>query len=209
MDSRPGPATAAPVRGRLRALVIDSPDLVHWGFRSVLRREAWVEQLFTAHDSAEALRFARRYRPHVAVIGTDLVGESAADVCKQLREHSPSTRVLLLSGDRVSEAQARALGAAGVVPKTWQARDIAGAVRSVALGRSFFTPDSAQPPDPLGARERAVLEMLAEGATNREVADRLALSPHTVKDHVSAVYKKLNARNRADAVVRAQRLGLL
>jgi DNA-binding NarL/FixJ family response regulator len=196
----PGPSD------QLRILLVDSQDLVHWGFRSVLRREPWVELLVAAHDSTRAVDLARRYRPHVAVIATDLAGESAADLCKELRRQSPATRVLLTSGERVSEQQARSVGAAGVVPKTWQARAIAGAIRAVALGRQLFSPDQT---DLLTARERVVLEMLAEGSTNREVAARLTLSPHTVKDHVSALLRKLNARNRADAVVRAQRLGLL
>jgi DNA-binding NarL/FixJ family response regulator len=190
----------------LRILLVDSQDLIHWGFRSVLRREPWVERLVTAHNSAQAISLVRRYRPHVAVVATDLAGESPTDLCKELRRQSPSTRILLTSGERVSEHQARSLGAAGVVPKTWQARAIAGALRAVALGRQLFTPDQG---DLLTARERVVLGMLAEGSTNREVADRLTLSPHTVKDHVSSLLRKLNARNRADAVVRAQRLGLL
>jgi two-component system response regulator DesR len=65
------------------------------------------------------------------------------------------------------------------------------------------------PPNLLTEREREVLGMIAGGATNREIAERLYLSPHTVKDHTSTLYKKMNARNRAEAIVRAQRLGLL
>src|SRR5947208_1228566 len=61
----------------------------------------------------------------------------------------------------------------------------------------------------LPARERQVLEMIASGSTNREIAERLFLSPHTVKDHTSALYRKIGARNRAQAILRAQRLGML
>lgn len=193
----------------VRVLLVDSHDLVHWGFRSVLSREPWVEHLATARNAAEAIALARRYRPHVAVISGDLVNEAAADVCRKVRAQSPSTRVLLTSSARVSEPQAKTVGAAGVVPKTWRAEDIAGAVRTVALGQSFFSPDLEKPSELLGPRERAVLEMIGQGATNREVARKLDISPHTVKDHVSALYRKLDARNRAEAVVRAQRLGLL
>jgi two-component system response regulator DesR len=73
----------------------------------------------------------------------------------------------------------------------------------------MFTPKASQPAPPLSERERQVLEAVAAGATNREIAERLFLSPHTVKEHTSALYRKLGARNRAEAVRRAQRVGLL
>jgi two-component system response regulator DesR len=78
---------------------------------------------------------------------------------------------------------------------------------------SMFDPDLEEPVDAgrpaLAAREQEVLELVATGATNREIASQLHLSPHTVKEHTSALYRKLEARNRADAVQRAQRLGIL
>jgi DNA-binding NarL/FixJ family response regulator len=194
---------------RFRILFVHSHDLAYHGFRALLSREPWVEQLENARTSAEALEIIRRSRAHVAVVDTDLVRESAAELCDNIRRVSPSTRVLLIAGRRMSETQARAHGAAGVVPKTWDGRDIVGATRAVALGRNLYAPESTQPAELLSRRERAVLEMLAQGATNREIAAELSLSEHTIKDHLSGVYRKLNARNRADAVVRAQHLGVL
>jgi DNA-binding NarL/FixJ family response regulator len=194
---------------RFRILLVDSYDLVHHGFRAVLTREPWVEQLKSARTSAEALRLVDRFRPHVAVIDSDLLGESAPDLCEQVRRASPDTHVLLLAGRRITESNARRLGAAGVVPKTWAGRDIIGATRSIALGKTVYAPESTQAPGLLTRRERTVLGMLARGATNREIALELSLSEHTVKDHLSAAYKKLKARNRADAIVRAQHLGAL
>ena len=88
---------------------------------------------------------------------------------------------------------------------------MARAVRMVALGMSLFEPGPS-PEDgrlTLSSREREVLEGIAGGATNREIAGALHLSPHTVKEHTSALYRKLEVRNRAEAVQRAQRLGLL
>jgi two-component system response regulator DesR len=77
------------------------------------------------------------------------------------------------------------------------------------MGMTLFPPKARQPAPLLSDREREVLEEIAAGATNREIAERLFLSPHTVKEHTSAVYRKLGARNRAEAVRRAQRIGLL
>ncbi len=79
----------------------------------------------------------------------------------------------------------------------------------VGLGMTMFPPQADQPPNLLSAREREVLALIADGSTNREIAAQLYLSPHTVKEHTSALYRKLKARNRAEAVQRAQRIGLL
>src|SRR3712207_636339 len=120
---------------RLRVLLVDDEDVVHWGFRMLLSGETWVERFHAAHTPAQAYELAQRYEPHVAMVDLMLAGESGADVCERIRELSPTTRVLLMSGvERISAQSARAVGASGFVPKGWGARDIAGAARMV--GRS-------------------------------------------------------------------------
>ena len=89
------------------------------------------------------------------------------------------------------------------------AQRIAAAVRAVGLGKTVFERHESQGALGLTDRERAVLELMASGATNPEIAEQLHLSKHTVKEHTSAVYRKLNVRNRTEAVQRGQRLGLL
>jgi DNA-binding NarL/FixJ family response regulator len=191
-------------------LVVDDHDVVHWGFRMLLRDEPWIERYLSAQSIDEAVELCRRYEPQVALVDLILGNESGAELCERLRETSPKTRVLLMSGtSRISAHSAKAVGAFGFVPKDWGAHDIAGAVRMVGLGMTVFAPDAQKPSGLLSTREREVLDLIAAGATNREIADRLFLSPHTVKDHTSALYRKVNARNRAEAILRAQRLGLL
>jgi two-component system response regulator DesR len=195
---------------RLRVLVVDDHDVVHWGFRVLLGEQPWVERCLAARTGAEALALLPMLKPDVALVDLFLVGESGADVCDSIRRASPSTRVLLISGaGRMSPAAARAAGASGFVSKDWEAREIARAVRMVGLGMTMFAPTSEQPAPLLSEREREVLDLIAAGSTNREIAERLYLSPHTVKEHTSALYRKLQARNRAEAVQRAQRIGLL
>jgi two-component system response regulator DesR len=109
----------------------------------------------------------------------------------------------------MSAAAARAAGASGFVSKDWEAHDVAMAVRMVGLGMTMFPPQADPPASLLSEREKEVLDLIAAGSTNREIAERLYLSPHTVKEHTSALYRKLSARNRAEAVQRAQRVGLL
>jgi DNA-binding NarL/FixJ family response regulator len=196
---------------RLRVLVVDDHDVVHWGFRLLLTQQQWVERCVSARTGAEALEMCKRYDPHVALVDLFLAGDSGADVCETLRREWPSTRVLLLSGaGRISASAAQAAGASGFVSKDWDAEDVVRAVRMVAKGMTVFEPQPDAPSAiPLSEREREVLDLIASGSTNREIAARLFLSPHTVKEHTSAVYRKLGVRNRAEAVKRAQHLGLL
>jgi two-component system response regulator DesR len=195
---------------KLRVLVVDDHDVVHWGFRVLLGEQPWVERCLAARTGAEALALLPTLRPDVALVDLFLAGESGADVCDSIRKASPSTRVLLISGaGRMSPAAARAAGASGFVSKDWDAREVARAVRMVGYGMTVFEPTAEQPSPMLSEREREVLDLIAAGSTNREIAEQLFLSPHTVKEHTSAVYRKLQARNRAEAVQRAQRIGLL
>ncbi|MGI8414487.1 MAG: LuxR C-terminal-related transcriptional regulator [Solirubrobacteraceae bacterium] len=195
---------------RLSVLVVDHHDVVHWGFRLMLAQQAWVERCLSAHCGAEALALASTYNPHVALVDLFIGEESGAEVCEQLRAAQPGTRVLLFSGaGEISPQAARAAGASGFAYKDWPARRIAGAVRMVGLGRTVFERHDRQGALGLSDRERAVLESMASGATNPEIAELLHLSKHTVKEHTSAVYRKLGVRNRTEAVQRAQRLGLL
>ena len=203
-------ARAATLERPLRVLLVDDHDVVHWGFRVLLGEQPWVERCLAARTGAEALALLPTLRPDVALVDLFLAGESGADVCDSIRKASPDTRVLLISGaGRMSPAAARAAGASGFVSKDWEAREVARAVRMVGYGMTVFEPTSEQPAPMLSEREREVLDLIAAGSTNREIAEQLFLSPHTVKEHTSAVYRKLQARNRAEAVQRAQRIGLL
>jgi DNA-binding NarL/FixJ family response regulator len=195
--------------GRMRVLVVDDHDVVQWGFRVLLGEQRWVEACVAASDADQAVELARKLAPDVALIDLFLGGESGAELCAQIRECSPATRVLLISGAGwISPEAARAAGASGFVHKDWSAADVARAVRMVGMGMTVFAPRSESAPASLSSREREVLSLIARGATNKEIAQRLYLSPHTVKDHTSSLYRKLNVRNRAEAVQRAERLGL-
>jgi DNA-binding NarL/FixJ family response regulator len=195
---------------RLRVLVVDDHDVVHWGFRLMLSEQPWVERCLSARTGEEAVALAVRYAPHVALVDLFIGEESGAQVCEAIRTRAPDTRVLLISGaGRISPAAARAAGAAGFVPKEWPAREIAEAVRMVGRGMTVFRELEEPPANRLSEREREVLDLIASGATNREIAERLHISPWTVKEYTGAVYRKLDVRNRTEAVQRAQRLGIL
>jgi DNA-binding NarL/FixJ family response regulator len=195
---------------RLSVLVVDDHDVVHWGFRLMLTQQPWVERCLSASTGDEAIALATRYRPHVALVDLFIGEESGAEVCEQLRATEPQTRVLLISGaGEISPSAARAAGASGFAYKDWSARRIASAVRLVGQGKTVFERHDRHGALGLSDRERAVLELMASGSTNPEIGEALHLSRHTVKEHTSAVFRKLEVRNRTEAVQRAQRLGLL
>ena len=198
---------AAGNRG-LRVLVVDDHDVVQWGFRLLLERQSWVERCLAASTGAEAVEVCRKVTPEVALVDMLLGTESGAEVCEEIHQVSPNTRVLLISGAGIiSPNVARAAGAAGFISKDWSAVDVVRAVRRVSQGQEVFA--EAPLDSPLSDREQEVLSLIATGSTNKEIAGQLHLSPHTVKEHTSAIYRKLGVRNRAEATRQAQRLKIL
>ncbi len=192
----------------LRVLVVDDHDVVQWGFRLLLERQSWVERCLAASTGAEAVQVCRKVKPEVALVDMLLGAESGAEVCEEIHQVSPDTRVLLISGAGIiSPNVARAAGAAGFISKDWSAVDVVRAVRRVSQGQEVFA--EAPLDSPLSEREQEVLSLIATGSTNKEIAGHLHLSPHTVKEHTSAIYRKLGVRNRAEATRQAQRLKIL
>jgi DNA-binding NarL/FixJ family response regulator len=204
-----GSSEAPEDQKRLRVMVVDDHDVVHWGFRLMLGQLPWVERCLSARTGAEAVAICRRYEPHVALVDLFLGAESGPEICERLRTEAPAPQVLLISGaGGISPRAARAAGAAGFISKDWSAPEIAKLVRMVGDGMEVFRPTNKPGVPALTNRESEILALIAGGATNREIAGALYLSPHTVKEHTSTLYRKLEARNRTDAVQRAQRLGL-
>jgi DNA-binding NarL/FixJ family response regulator len=200
-----------PDNRRFRVLVLDDHEIVNWGFRLLLTRESWVERCLTAINGSQSLALARRFQPHVALVDLFLGAASGVDVARELVLVSPRTRILLLADNgKVSPKTVRAAGAAGYVSKGWRPDDLARAVRMVGLGLALtpFAEDTESSVQ-LSRREREVLALISRGYTNDAIANELALSLHTVKQHASVIYRKLDVRNRAEAVQRGERLGYI
>jgi DNA-binding NarL/FixJ family response regulator len=205
----PGAAVRLSGSEKLTVLVVDDHAVVQWGFRVLLSRQPWMGDCAVASSPEEAVELAGRLRPDVALVDLFLGERSGAELCEALRETSPKTRVLLISGAGwISPEAAKAAGASGFISKDWSAEEVANAVRIVGRGMTVFARQADGPTMPLTDRERQVLGLIGAGSTNKEIAERLFLSPHTIKDHTTALYRKLGVRNRAEATRKAEQLGL-
>jgi len=206
----PGLESDDGVRGR-RILIVDDHEMVRVGLRALLVNESWVSRCLGAGSLERSLELVERYSPHVALVDLFVGEESGIEYGRALRAAQPSMPVVLMSGaGTVSPAVARAAGASGFILKSWPTAAVLRAVRQVCSGGQAFASGSASTPTArLTPREEDVLRHVVHGSSNVEIAKALYLSRHTVKQHTSALYKKLGVRNRAEAASRAQQLGIV
>jgi DNA-binding NarL/FixJ family response regulator len=192
----------------IRIIVVDRHDLVTIGFSALLARQPWVERCVSAPSLGRGAALAAHHEAELAAVDLFVVQRLGRDAAQALRDASPGIRVLLMSAaDGISPRAAREAGIDGFVSKTWTADRIVDVVHRAATGERVLGPVGIR--GRLSARELSVLELIAQGATNEEIAGELLLSPHTVKQHTRAIYRKLAVRNRSAAVRRGQHLALI
>ncbi|MBV9471695.1 MAG: response regulator transcription factor [Solirubrobacterales bacterium] len=211
---------------RLRVVIADDQPLMRAGFRAVLEASGEVEVVGEAGDGQEAVAAVRALKPDVVLMDVRMPKLDGIEAIRQL----PSHRVLVLTTFGLDEYIVEALraGASGFITKDVPADELVRAVRVVAAGDALLTPaitrqlldrvarrlpaPVAGGPDVLAElteREREVLELLARGMSNAEIADALVVGEATVKTHVSNVLMKLGLRDRVQAVVLAYEVGLV
>jgi DNA-binding NarL/FixJ family response regulator len=206
-----GPELAEPrlPAGDFRILIAHDHDVIRLGFRLMFGVLPWVESCVGVKTFEQAQRAWRRFEPEVALVGLEFAGRSGLELSRALREDQLPGKVLLMSQSRgVSSQVAAEAGASGFLPTGASKARLISAVREVGRGGTLLHPPEV-PSEGLTTREQEVLELVASGATNVEIGAELHLSPNTVKGHTRSLYRKLKARNRADAVQRAQIRGML
>jgi DNA-binding NarL/FixJ family response regulator len=206
--------------------VVDDHDLFRRGLRELLEEQG-IRVIGEASSGADAIALAVRARPDVVVMDLNLPRQSGIEATRELVVASPETRVLMLTvaSDERSVLDALIAGACGYLLKDATIEEIAGGVRAAAAGQSFVSPrvghhvlkrlrgqaggdDGRGEETPLSERELDILRLVAEGCDNDEIAERLYLSPRTVKNHVSSILSKLQMDNRVQAAVYAVRKGI-
>ena len=201
---------------RIRILIVDDHEVVRLGLRILMEDQPDMEVVAEAGDADQALIEVERHRPQVAIIDIRLPGRSGLDVCKEIRQRYPETRVVILTSQADDDFIVEALrgGASGYVLKQVGGDELIRAVLAASHGETALDPQTAarvvsrlrdleskaeaDALRDLSPRERDVLRLVAEGQSNREIGAALNLSDITVRNYISNMLEKLKLSNRVE-----------
>lgn len=215
--------------GRIRIMLVDDQAMFREGLCTLLATQPDFEVVGEAADGAEALRLCPAVHPDVVLMDLRMPNLSGVAATRQLRAAHPDVRVLVLTtfDDDEDIFEGLRAGALGYLLKDAGSAKLFEAVRAAARGESFLQPSVAAKVvaefarlsegsprgealvDPLSDRELEVLRLVAQGASNKEVAAALHIAEGTVKNHLTSVFSKLDVRDRTQAALKARSLGLL
>ena len=215
MTGAPGP--------RIRVLIVDDHEMVRAGLRAMLAADPEIDVVVEATTGAQAIALARERRPDVVLLDARLSDMDGAQVCRRLRAELPEVAVAMLttfSDDDLVRECVRA-GAQGYLLKDVERLDLGRSIRALARGEGVIDQkvaplvlaaarlgaETAGSEQPLNERERTVLRLVAQGLSNREIADRMHLSELTIKGYIEDILQRLGARNRVHAAALATRRG--
>ena len=210
----------------LRVLIVDDHEVVREGLRSLLNRREGITIVGEAGTVGTAVEQAARLRPDVVIMDVRLPDGSGVEACREIRQENAEIKVIMLTSYADDEAVFASIlaGAAGYLLKQTRGQALAEAIDTVSQGGSLLDPavtqkvlervrslGSRRPDDSLASlseQEQKILLLIAEGKTNKEIAEDIFLSDKTVKNYVSSILSKLNLRRRAEAAAFIARKGL-
>jgi DNA-binding NarL/FixJ family response regulator len=210
----------------LRVLIADDHPLFRHGIVALLSATPDMEVVGEASTGEEAVSLAAALQPDLVLMDIQMPGVNGVEASRQILRQSPQVRILMVTmfEDDASVFTAMRAGARGYVLKDTEKAELLRAIRVVGSGEAIFSPAIATrlleffsaPHPPLAPqafpelteREREILDLIAQGRNNAEIASRLVLSPHTVRNYVSSIFSKLQVADRAQAIVRAREEGL-
>jgi len=206
----------------IKVFLLDDHEVVRRGLAELFAAQADIEVVGESGSALEAARRIPALRPDVAVLDARLPDGSGIDVCREVRSVDPSIKALILTSYDDDEALFSAImaGAAGYILKNVRGTDLIDGVRRVAAGQSLLDPsvtsrvldrlrNGPQQPEELRSltdQERTILGYIAQGMTNRQIAERMFLAEKTIKNHVSTLLAKLGLERRTQAAVLATKL---
>lgn len=209
----------------IRILIVDDHEVVRIGLRSLLDRIPEFAVVGEAGSYDEAIEKAHSLEPDVCLMDIRMPGKSGVEACREITQSRPNTKVIMLTSYPDDEAVFGSVmaGAGGYVLKQVGSRELIDAIQTVARGESLLDPsitgkvlqrmrslggEAESPHEKLSSQECRILGLIAEGRTNKEIAETLYLSDKTVRNYVSTILSKLNLSNRAEAAAYAVREGL-
>ena len=207
-------------------LIADDHALIVAAMRMLIDRMEGVKVVAEAYSGREAVALARTHRPDLAVMDISMTDLNGIEATAQIREHVPETRVLILSSHSSGDFVRRAVraGAEGYLVKGSMPAELAAAIAAILAGNTYLSPSishhvmsglrdpaehGASPLDALTARQREVLQMIAEGRSTKEIAFTLELSVKTAETHRAAIMERLGIHDIAGLVLFAARHGLV
>jgi DNA-binding NarL/FixJ family response regulator len=203
--------------GKIRILIADDHYIVRMGLVALVNTEADMEVIAEAADGNEALDLFARHHPDLLLLDLRMPGKNGIQTIADIRDKFPEARILVLSAFDGDEDIHRALhaGAQGYVLKNTTGDKLLPALRTVAAGQTWIPKDvahqlaSRKMREQLTTREVEVLNELAKGSANKEIADTLNISEHTVKDHLKNILGKLQVADRTEAVTTGIQRGII
>jgi len=201
----------------IRLLIAEDHAIVRQGIRTIFNQTDTITVVAEAADGEEAVALFRQHQPDVAMIDLRMPKLEGVDTIAQIRQEFPDARLIILTTYNTDEDIYRGLsaGASGYLLKDTTAEELINAVQSVYNGRKYIPPNVAiklaerLTSDQLTDREIEVLQLLAKGKSNLEIGSDLFITEGTVKFHLNNIFNKLQAKDRAQAVITALRRGLI
>jgi DNA-binding NarL/FixJ family response regulator len=211
----------------LKVMIVDDHPVTRDGLRVALSAAEDIEVVGEAATGEQAVIEAEKLSPDIVLMDLHMPGIGGIEACRRIRSKSPDTRVILFTVDQTRTAITEALqaGVSGYLLKDLSAEELVNAARLAMDGKSVIHPqltqafidevdlgprgDTSTEGGNLSKREAEILQKVAYGATTKEVAEDLGISPHTVKTHLERIFEKLGANDRAQAVAIAIRRGIV
>ena len=198
-------------------LLVDDHALIRRGLTDLIRYESDLNVAGEASNGQEAVEAARKLNPDVIVMDLMMPEMDGVEATRRIKAERPDSRILILTtfGTSADVARAMAAGASGAIMKDAETDDQLAAIRAVAAGGKAFSPgiekalNELQPTPDLTDRQLLILESVTRGLTNRDIATMLGISADAVKQHLAAIFSKLGAANRSEAISIALRKHLL
>jgi DNA-binding NarL/FixJ family response regulator len=209
----------------IRILIADDHPMFRFGIRALLSAEPGMEILGEATNGQEAVSLATSLKPDLILMDINLPQLNGIEATRQILKQNPDVNILIVTmfEDDTIFAALQA-GARGYILKGAEGEETLRAIYAAAKGESIFSPavakrlthffaqsstsGAAQPFQELTHRERDILKLIAQGLTNAAIAERLSLSPKTVRNQVSIIFNKLQVTDRAEAIIKAREAGL-
>jgi len=220
------------VSKKIRVLIVDDHQVVREGLTSILEGKGDIEVVGLAGDGSEAIAKARELSPDVVLMDISMPKMNGVEATRQIKKEKPEIGVVILTmyADEEYIFDLVRAGAAGYLLKDADSAQIVKAIRAVSKGESMIHPaiaakilnefthlsgkdnraqKAARSEDDLSEREITVLKLMAEGKSNKEIANELNLSDKTIKNHIHHIFQKLSVTDRTKAVISAIRMGLI